>query len=79
MDNKVKMKESEKMDQCLDLSREVKKNLGYDDDGDTNWCGLKWSQGLSKMSEGLEIRRIETIQARGLLISARIIRKVLEI
>ena len=38
----VKLKESEKKDKYLDLAREVKKNVEYECDGDTNCKQCSW-------------------------------------
>ena len=78
---RVKLKESEKKDKYLNLARELKKL----------W-NMKWtivpivigafgtkSKGLLKGLENLEVGgRVETIQMRALLRTARILRRVLE-
>ena len=81
-DHRIKLKECEKKDKYLDLARELKK-----------LCNMKVTivpivigalgtvtKGLLKGLEDLEVGgRVETIQMRALLRTARILRRVLEI
>ena len=65
VDHRVKNKELEKIDKYLDLSRELKKAMEHECDGNTNcnWCVWNDTKGLVKWLEELEIgRREETIQ-----------------
>ena len=80
-DHRVKMKESEKKNKYLDLARELRKHRTW------SW---RWYQividalgtVICWMIHGLEVLymrgRVETIQTRALLRSARILRRVLE-
>ena len=80
-DHRVKLKESEKRDNYLDLARELKKTMKHEGDGDTNcnWCSQHTHQRIVKGLEELEIRgQVETIQTIALLRLARILRRVLE-
>ena len=79
-DHRVKLKESEKKANYLDLAREFKKlwnmkvmviPIVIDALGTV-------TKGLVHGQEGLEIRCVETIQTMALLRSARILRRVLE-
>ena len=80
-DHRVKLKESEKNDKYLDLTRELKKLWNMKVTiipiviGALGWVAKGLIQGL----EDLEIRgRVETIQTTLLLRSPRILRRVLE-
>ena len=46
----VKIKENEKIDKYLDLTKELKKNVAHAVDGDTNccWCTLNGPKRLGK-------------------------------
>ena len=75
----VKLKESEKRDKYLDFAGE-QKTMEHEGDGDTscNWC---IRSNVQRLRKDLEIRRqvktIPTIQTTALLLSARILRRVL--
>ena len=82
-DHGVKLKESEKKDKYLDLTRELKKKTPWNMKvtfipmitGDLGTV----MKGLIKALEDLEIKGpMETIQITALLRSARILRRVLE-
>ena len=76
----IKLKESEKKDKYLDLTRELEKTVEHESHGYTNCRRCSWysHQRFGKELEDLEIRgRVETIQTRALLRSARILRRVL--
>ena len=81
-DHRIKLKENEKKDECLDLARELKRNY-------TIWRwrlyqsslvhSVQKLKGLLKRLEDWEIgRRAETIQTEALLRAARILRRVEE-
>ena len=70
---------------CLSAKKKEKNPVEHKSDGDTNcsWCTIeaipKKSKKKKKTRGELGIRkRIETIQGRALLISARILRRILE-
>ena len=50
VDHKVKIKESKKRDQYIDLARELKKTMKHEIDGDTNygWCTWNNHQRINK-------------------------------
>ena len=80
-DNRVKLKESEKKDKYLDFARELKKlwNLKVMFISIVIGALTTVTEGLIKASEDLEMRgRLETTRTTALLISARILRRVLE-
>ena len=80
-DHRVKLKESEKREKYLDLLGELRKTMRHGSDGNTNcnWCVRNNPQRIDKETEDLEIRgQVQTIQTTTLLISARILRRVLE-
>ena len=69
-DHGVKIKENKKIDIYLDLTRELKKCVEYEDKGNANCNQHSWngSQRLVEGTEGLEISgRIENIQITALL------------
>ena len=80
-DHRIKLKECEKKDKCLDLSKELKKRwnmqvtiipIEFGAFGTVN-------KGLLKGQEDMEVgRRVETIETTTLLRTARILRRVLE-
>ena len=81
-DNRVKLKESEKKDKYLDLARELKKlwNMKVTIIPIVIGALGTITKALINGLEGLEITgQMETIQTTGLLRSARILRRVLEI
>ena len=80
-DDRVKLKENEKMNKYLDLSRELKKLWNMKVKVIPIVVGALGTvrKGLERGLENLEIRgRIDTIQNTALLQSARILRRVLE-
>ena len=80
-DHRVKLKEREKKDECLDLARELNKLQNKKVTFNLFVIGVLGTvtQGLLKGLEDLEIRgRAETIKTTALLRSARIPRRVLE-
>ena len=80
-DHRVKLKEIEKKDKYLDLTRELKKLWNMRVKVVPIVIGALGTipKGLEKSLSELEIKgRIETIQTTALLKSARIIRRVLE-
>ena len=82
---RVKIKENEKRDKYLDLAREqkkTKKTIEHEGDGGTNctWCAWNHPQSSIRGLEELEIRRRpESVRTISLLISARILRKILKL
>ena len=82
-DHRVKLKESEKRDNYLDLARELKKNQLWNMKVTVipivNGALGTVTKGLVKRLVDLEIRGVETTQTTALLRSARILRRVLEI
>ena len=77
----MKLKESIKRDKYLDLTREMKKIMEHEGNGDadSNWCTWNNLPKLIKRLEDLEIRgQEEAVQTRSLLRSVRILRRVLE-
>ena len=79
--NRVKLKESEKKDKYLDLTRELKKlwNIKVTIIPIVSGAFGTGTKELLKGLEDLEIRgRVETLQATKLLRMARILRRVLE-
>ena len=56
-DHRIKLKESEKKDKCLDLARELKKTVTHESDDYTNrdWCFVTVTKGLLKGLEDLEV------------------------
>ena len=80
-DRRVKLKEREKTDKYMDLSREqkTKRNIKVTAIPNVISAFCTFTKGLVKILEDMEIRgRVENIQTTALLISARILRKVLE-
>ena len=80
-DHRVKLKESEKKDNDLDLARELKKlgNMKVTVVPIVIGAFSAVTKGLVKGFEDLEIRgRLETIQTTALLRTARILKRVLE-
>ena len=61
----VKMKESENIDKCLNLARELERNVGHKEDCDANYwkCARDSPKNLERGPEELQIRgRIESCQ-----------------
>ena len=58
-DRRVKIKESEKRDKCLDLARELKKTMEPEGYNDTRcgWCTWNNHQSIGKGTGRLEIKR----------------------
>ena len=80
-DHRIKLKECEKKNKYLDLSRELKKKTMKHGDTYTNCKCCVWiiTKGLFKGLEELEVGgRVETIQTTTLLRTAKILRRVLE-
>ena len=80
-DHRIKLKECEKKDKCLDLARELKKlrNMRVTIVPIVIGAFGTVTKGLLKGREDLEVGgRVETIQTTGLLKTARILRRVLE-
>ena len=80
-DHRINLKENEKKDKYLDLTRELKKlwNMKVTIVPIVIGALGTITKGLLKGLEDLEIgRRVETIQTRALLRTARILRRVLE-
>ena len=80
-DHKTNLKESEKKDKYLDLAREIKKLWNMKVTIVPIGIGALGTitKGLLKGLEDLEIGRwVETIQTTALLMTARILRRVLE-
>ena len=80
-DHRIKLKECEKKDKCLDLGRELKKlwNMKVTIVPIVIGAFGTITKGLLKGLEDLEVgRRVETIQMTALLRTARILRRVLE-
>ena len=80
-DHRIKLKECEKKDKYLDLSRELKKLWDMKATIVPIVIGAfrKITKGLLKGQEDLEVGgRVETIQMTALLRMARILRRVLE-
>ena len=82
-DHRVKLKENEKRDKYLDLTRELKKIMEHESDDDTNYkrcfwhCHQRFDTGTGGLGKKKK-RRVETIQITELLRLARIMRRVLE-
>ena len=76
----IKLKENEKKDKCLNLTRELKKLLRMNVTIILIVIGAfgRVTKGLLKGLEDLEIRQVETISTTPLLRSDRILRKVQE-
>ena len=80
-DYRIKLKESEKKDEYLDLARELKKpgNMTVTIIPIVIGVFVSFTKGLLKGLEDLKIRgRVETIEVTTLLRTDRILRKVLE-
>ena len=80
-DHRIKLKECEKKDNYLDLSRELKKSIEHEGDNCTLVIGAfgTVTKGLLKGLEDLEIGgQVETIKTTALLITATIPRRFLE-
>ena len=80
-DHRVKLKENEKRDKCLDLARELKKILNTKVTVILIVIGALGTvtEGSVQGPEDLEIRRrIKTMKTKALWRSARILRRVLE-
>ena len=80
-DHWVKMKENEKIDKYLDLTRELKKTVEYEGESDTNcsWCTRYGPKKLGKKTgrPGNQSKKWDP-QTAALLGSARILRRVLK-
>ena len=75
-DHRVKLKESEKKDEYLDLARELKRTVEHERDGYTNcnWCSWYSHQRIDTMNGGLGNKRTSGDQTTALLRSARILK-----